>query len=457
MLSILPRTLKSFAALRAGALSRVAKLEQNETSDPRAQKAEQDQKLRALVLHASEHVPFWRRRFARYSIRPSEVRALADLAALPPLEDKDLVDFADELLIGGTPDPAWHVVRALDEPRRRVSIDGEARRQRLADELRHVRWMGLDWRTPRALLSGRDEKGSALAGVSGRLRSSLRSGVWLQPALADEDAVRRFVGEAAACGAEALMGNPSALERVADAIETGAAARGKAPFRPRVVQSWGECLTREIRERLTTALGAPVFDCYRTLALGELAHECAERDGLHVSTDRVALEFVRDGAPVDDGDDGEILVTPLDNFAMPMFRYRVGDVGCRFPARAMCACGRTSERMAVTDGRASALLTSPGGQRVHPDWFDWLFEEIPGVLDWRVCQESPAALTVAIVPGAAWTDDAFTWIEGALREIDPAFVVTLERVDALPTRPDGRRVRVHSTAPLAWSMAGATA
>lgn len=457
MLSILPRTLKSFAALRAGALSRVARLEQSETSDPRAQRAERDQKLRALVLHAAEHVPFWKRRFARYGVRPSEVRALKDLAALPPLEDRDLLAFKDDLVAGGTPDPAWHAVCGLAEPARLVRIDGEARRQRLADELRHIQWMGLDWRTPRALLSGRDERGAPLAGVSGRLRSALRSGVWLSPALADEDAVRRFVADAAACGAEALSGSPSALERVADAVETGAARNGRAPFRPRAVQSWGECLPREMRDRLATAFGAPVYDCYRTLTLGEIAHECDERDGMHVSTERVALEFVRDGEAIDDGDDGEILVTPLDNYAMPLFRYHVGDVGCRIPASAVCPCGRTSERMVVTDGRASALLTSPTGQRVHPDWFDWLFEEIPGVLDWRVRQDAPAALTLAIVPGVAWTDTAFAWIEEALHGIDPAFAVTLERVDALPTRPDGRRVRVHSTVPLAWSAAGATA
>src|SRR5258708_4041563 len=161
VLSILPRTLKSIGALRAGALSRVAQFDKNETSDPRALKAEQDQRLRTLVLVAAEQVPFWKRRFARYGGRPGGVRSLKDLAVLPPLEDRDLVDFADELVLGGAPDPAWHTVCGLDQPRRRVRIDDEARRLRVADELRHIGWMGLDWRTSRALLAGRDERGEA--------------------------------------------------------------------------------------------------------------------------------------------------------------------------------------------------------------------------------------------------------------------------------------------------------
>jgi len=200
-----------------------------------------------------------------------------------------------------------------------------------------------------------------------------------------------------------------------------------------------------------------VFNAYRTLALGEVAHECGERDGLHVSMERVLLEFVRDGEPVAEGDDGELLVTPLDNFAMPLFRYKVGDVGCRVPAAAACACGRTSERIHLTDGRATSLLTTPAGQRIHPDWFEWLFEEIAGVLDWRVQQDAPPMVTVQVVPGVAWQDEAAQWITDALHGVDPLLEVTVERVAALPARPDGRRVRVRSSVPLAWSALGASA
>ncbi len=457
VLSILPRTLQSFAALRAGAAPLVARYQRDETRDPRAARAEQDHALRALVLHAAEHVPFWKRRFARYGVRPSEVRSIHDLAALPPFDDKELADFAHELVVGGTPRPEWHAVRGLDAPERKVWLDGDARKRRVADELRHVAWMGLDWRAPRAVLAGRDERGEAITGVAGRLRSNLRSGVWLQPAHADEAAIRAFLAEAGARRAELLVGYPSALSRVADEIETGAARNGKAPFRPRAVQAWGECLPEETRRRLADALGAPVFNAYRTLALGELAHECAERDGLHVSMERALVEFVRDGDPVQDGDEGEILVTPLDNFAMPLFRYRAGDVGCRVPAAATCACGRTSERMHVTDGRASALVSTPSGQRIHPDWFEWVFDEIAGVLDWRVRQEGPSTVTVQVVPGVAWRDEAGHWIEDVLHGVDPLLEVTVERVPALAARADGRRVRVESSVPLAWSALGASA
>ena len=228
-------------------------------------------------------------------------------------------------------------------------------------------------------------------------------------------------------------------------------ASGTAPFRPKVVQSWGECLGDERRARLETALGAPVFDVYRAAEFGELAHQCERRDGLHVTMERALLEFVQGDTPVADGKDGEMLITALDNLAMPLFRYRIGDVGCRIPTAVACGCGRTSERILVTDGRAATLVTSPSGQRVHPDWFEWLFEAIPGVLDWRVKQDTSADLALSYVPGVAWRDDAEPWIREAITGLDPAFLVTLERADALPTRADGRRERVESRVPLSWN------
>ena len=450
MLSI-PHALKSIEAIKAGAPAVLSAYARNEASDPRALRTLQDERLRRLVLHASEHVPFWKRRFARYGIRPTEVRSIADLSALPPLEDRDLADFGGDLLADGVQPNVSFELTSIGQPTRVVRLDPTARRERVADELRHVQWTGLDWRAPRAALVARSERGAPLDGPGGRIRAALRSGVWLHAACSDEDALRTFATDAGRARAELLSGPPAALERVADAIETGTAKSGVAPFRPGAIQSWGECLGEERRERLEAALGAPVFDLYRTHEFGEIAHECLERKGLHVTMERAILEFVHGDRRVEDGADGEILVTPLDNLLMPLFRYRVGDVGVRIPVSERCACGRTSERILLTDGRVDTLVSSPAGTRVHPEWFEWLFEQVPGVLDWQVTQDEPATLALMIVPGTAWRDDAETWMKQTIRDLDPRFIVTVATASALPPRPDGRRERVRSNVPLSWN------
>jgi phenylacetate-CoA ligase len=163
----------------------------------------------------------------------------------------------------------------------------------------------------------------------------------------------------------------------------------------------------------------------------------------------VMLEFVRDGQPVPDGEEGEIVATALDGHAQPLLRWRTGDVGCRIP-EPECACGRTTERILVTDGRIGTLVTSPGGTRIHGDWFDWLFGSVPGIASGRAVQDRAGALVLEIVaPGAADEAQAAA-LRDALRQVDPAFSVEVRRVAQIPESPDGRRRTVVSAAPLTW-------
>ena len=446
----LTRTLRSFAAFRAGAPALFRAFAANEARDRRALEALQVERLKALLVHAGESIPFWRRRFARFGIRPEHVRSVADLAVLPPLEDRDRRDLGRELLAGTSPDPSWLELEGLEASNGvrapALWLDTAARRERQVDELRHVGWMGLDWRMPRAELVGRAESGTPLPPSGGTLRAGLRGGVWLHPRRIAEEG-DAFAERAVRAGAELLVGPPSALLAFA-------AAAGGPGFRPRAIQSSGECLGEERRARLEEAYGVPAYDAWRTRELGEAAHECDAKNGLHVTMERVLLEILRDGKPVPDGEEGEIVATALDGRAQPLLRWKTGDIGCRVP-EPLCACGRTSERILLTDGRASALVTSPAGTRIHSDWFEWLLDSIDGVADWRVVQDRTGALAIDVVPTDAWTDAHAAGIRSTLLDVDPRFVVDVRRVGDLPASADGRRSQVVSAAPLVWDSLAA--
>lgn len=456
------KSLRSFAAFRAGAPALFRAYATNERLDRRALEALQVERLKSLLAHAGGTTAFWRRRFARFGIHPELVRSIRDLAALPPLDARDRRDFARDLVAGEEPEIGWLEAPPLpaepgDAPGAPIWLDLRTRRERQVDELRHVGWMGIDWRAPRIELTGRAEHGALLPSAAGTLRGALRGGAWLHPSQLETaaDAAPALAARAAKLDAALLAGPPSALLRYA-------AAAPATGWRPRAVQAGGEGLGEERRARLETALGVPVFDTWRTRELGEAAHECDARNGLHVTMERVLLEFLRDGRPVPDGEDGEIVATVLDNRAYPMFRVKTGDVGCRIPEPA-CACGRTSERILLTDGRADELVTTPAGRRIHGDWFEWLLDTLVDapdaapIADWRVVQTQPGTITFEVVPAGDWSEDARARAQAALaagaRDADPALAVELHAVDAVPRRADGRRRAVVSAVPLAWDAA----
>jgi phenylacetate-CoA ligase len=120
--------------------------------------------------------------------------------------------------------------------------------------------------------------------------------------------------------------------------------------------------TEGMRAALERAYGCPAYDLY---GLSEIigpgvAGECERRDGLHVADDHFLPEIVDpvSGAPRPPGVEGELVLTTLTKRAMPMLRYRTGDVTSL--TLEPCACGRTSARMARVKGRADDMLIVRG-------------------------------------------------------------------------------------------------
>ena len=121
--------------------------------------------------------------------------------------------------------------------------------------------------------------------------------------------------------------------------------------------------TEAMRAQLERLWGCPAVDFY---GLSEIigpgvASECVEaRDGLHLNEDHFLPEIVdpSSGVPLTVGHEGELVLTSLTKEALPMIRYRTGDVTRLDPEP--CRCGRTTVRMARIKGRTDDMLIIKG-------------------------------------------------------------------------------------------------
>lgn len=162
-------------------------------------------------------------------------------------------------------------------------------------------------------------------------------------------------------GARVLCCTPSYALTIAAALaESGL---GRQAFKLDIgifgAEPWGE----EMRRRVEKALGIAALDIYglsEVLGPG-VAMECAEgRDGLHIWEDHFLPEIVdpATGAVLPDGRFGELVLTTLTKEAMPVIRYRTGDITALF--NDACPCGRTHRRMARVSGRTDDMLIVRG-------------------------------------------------------------------------------------------------
>lgn len=123
-------------------------------------------------------------------------------------------------------------------------------------------------------------------------------------------------------------------------------------------EPWSE----ELRTAIEAVLPIKAMDIY---GLSEVigpgvATECLEQDGLHVNEDHFIVEAVdpSTGEPVPEGTPGELVFTTPTKQALPLLRYRTGDIASL--ARGECACGRTLVRMSKVLGRADDMIVVRG-------------------------------------------------------------------------------------------------
>jgi phenylacetate-CoA ligase len=133
---------------------------------------------------------------------------------------------------------------------------------------------------------------------------------------------------------------------------------------PAAVFGGGGTLFPHMEQAVQTAFQAPAINFYGSREMGDVACECREKGGLHVSSHSHYVEVVdRHGKPVLE-EDGDIVLTSLHNYAMPFIRYRIGDRG-RLTART-CACGRCFPLLETVMGRSMESFITPEGAVVSP-------------------------------------------------------------------------------------------
>ena len=138
---------------------------------------------------------------------------------------------------------------------------------------------------------------------------------------------------------------------------------------------------------------------------------------------------------------GRLVVTQLDNAAMPLIRYELGDVAVGAPPEARCACGRTLPLLERVDGRIPDLIAVPDGTFLVTHFFVVLFKNLQSIDRYQVVQDERDRIRVRLVgrPGTERGE-----VEAAVRRAVEAatrrlLAVEFEWVDEIPLSGAGKR------------------
>lgn len=160
-------------------------------------------------------------------------------------------------------------------------------------------------------------------------------------------------------GTTVMVGTPSFILHVTEVAKK--AGIDTASLGVKTLIAGAEACSPKTRQKLRDDWDADVFDIGGTCELLHIWHECSEHNGLHISEDAVIFEIVdpNTGEDVTPGERGELVVTTLMKDAMPLIRWRTGDMTSEITGD-LCACGRTSRRIDHLSGRVDDMIKVKG-------------------------------------------------------------------------------------------------
>jgi len=194
-----------------------------------------------------------------------------------------------------------------------------------------------------------------------------------------------------------------------------------------------------MRQQISAAFSAPVFDLYGTHEFNLIAWECQETGEFHVCDDSLITEVLKNGCPVAIGERGEVVGTNLHSFAMPFIRYRLGDLVTR--GAETCRCGQPFSTIRGIQGRMLDYFPLPDGRLLHP--YEIVLLLLHDAASWigqyQLTQEREDRLVLRVVPSATPTAQQLAFLKepvAALLGEGVEFEVML--VPQLQLEPNGK-------------------
>ena len=376
---------RTFAFLR--------ELEATQWASPKQVRAIQHEKLATLLQMAQANCPWYAETFRKLGFDASLDDPLKMLAQLPRIDKQIIRNNRDKLINrnveggpidfntgGSTGEPLSFVV-----DRRRIGFDKAARL------LTHA-WFDVQpgdrevylWGSP--LETRRQDRFK-------QLRDRMTNELLLEAFRLNPQTMADYHQRITAFNPVSIFGYPSSLTTFAEFCISS-----NKPYRAhglKAVFVTGEVVDARQREILGRFFGVPIVDGYGSRDGGFIAHQCPD-GSMHVIDQNVILEILdANGATVAEGRVGEIVLTHLDAHAMPLIRYRTGDMATRGAGR--CGCGRGLSLIGPIQGRRGDHLVGTDGTLTHPLAAIYVMRELPSVKQFQIHQKRDRSIRVQVV------------------------------------------------------------
>lgn len=390
-------------------------------------------KLRALLIHASEHVPYYRDYWAARKAA-GDYASREDLENWPVLEKED-VRKNPKAFLSDNPRPrfvVWeHTSGTTGSPLKVALSRKEIRFWYALFEARWRRWYGVNRENRWAIIGGRQVAAPAAVKPpfwvwNGSFRQLYLSAYHLSP-----DSARFYIQALVSQKVDYIYAYSSALYALALSGE----AQNVLPPRLKAVVTNAEPLLAVQREKIRNYFGCPVYETYGMSEMVAGASEC-KSGRMHLWPDAGIYEVQDDSGNLSRTGTGALVATGLFHEAMPLIRYRVGDRVQLSDRESQCSCGAKLPVLESVEGRCDDMIMTRDGKMIGR--MDPVFKNGLPILEAQIIQESLSEIRVLVVPQKGYTAQTDAEIAERIKERVGPVSVKIERTERIPRTGNGK-------------------
>lgn len=318
--------------------------------------------LRAILIHAAQTTEYYKSCFGRLGFDPRSVKRASDIAALPFLTKEDLNRKMNEVLSSSF--KRAELVQSSTGGSSGVPLtfyrDRRATAMRRAQDHLFNAMIRVHAGAKRAWVWGSPLDVVKMRKLRTRIANFLTErAIHFYSFDTTPATIESFLQQLNRHRPEVIFAYPNMLAAIAEHARNESIRVeqvGKVIVTAEPLWEWQRLLFKEV-------FGAETFERYGSREFGTFASEGYDHEGMHIFEPGYCCEVIdSDGEPVAEGEMGELVITDFFNYAMPLIRYRTGDM-VRIEDR-LCSCGCSWRRIVAIGGRIADMLLRPDGSRV---------------------------------------------------------------------------------------------
>jgi phenylacetate-CoA ligase len=359
-------------------------------------------RLKKLLQHANDNVPFYHRIFKKLNFKPGNVSNVNDLKRLPILT-KEIIQNNFEDIYARNYSKADLISSATGGSTgipMKFYIDRNWKACNAAAAYRAWSWSGYELGDKMAYLWSAHQDLKDQNKIINKIRNCTLRAIKLNAFDLTQENMQDYIKILRRYKPKAINSYASAIFTMSQYMEK----RGIEDIKPEAILTTADMLFDFRRKTIERVFDCKVFDYYSGRETSLQATECPEHTGYHLSIENAVVEFLRENEHVTSGETGKIIITDLSNYAMPFIRYEIGDLGV--PSDENCPCGRKLPIMKSVKGRILDTIITPEGKMIDGMFFPAIFADyhIKGIEEYQIIQKRKDKLLIKLVKGKYYND-----------------------------------------------------